>query len=188
MRWLNDPTPASPRMATGGPPTPFFRTMLMTPPIALSPYSTAPLLPRVISMRSIESRGMVEKSTPAISMSLSLSAVDEDQRVGGREGAEAAEIDAGLRAVDAAEQARELHARHLRDDLLQRLRGRMRDLFGGDDGRGCADDAGELPAAVPPPPCRALCEATLGRSRRRIPLPVDGVRLPADAARACASS
>ena len=46
MRWLNEPTPASPRIATGGPPTPFFRTILMTPPIALSPYSTAPLLPR----------------------------------------------------------------------------------------------------------------------------------------------
>ncbi len=44
----------------------------MTPPTALSPYSTAPLLPRVISMRSIELRGMVEKSTPAMSMSLSL--------------------------------------------------------------------------------------------------------------------
>ena len=44
----------------------------MTPPTALSPYSTAPLLPLVISMRSIESRGMVEKSTPAMSMSLSL--------------------------------------------------------------------------------------------------------------------
>ena len=71
MRWLKDPTPASARIATGGPPTPFFRTMLMTPPTALSPYSTAPLLPRVISMRSIELRGMVEKSTPAISMSLS---------------------------------------------------------------------------------------------------------------------
>ena len=72
VRWLKEPTPASARMATGGPPTPFFRTILMTPPTALSPYSTAPLLPRVISMRSIESRGMVEKSTPAMSMSLSL--------------------------------------------------------------------------------------------------------------------
>ena len=48
------------------------RTMLMTPPIALSPYSTAPLLPRVISMRSIESRGMVEISPPAMSMSFTL--------------------------------------------------------------------------------------------------------------------
>ena len=69
---MNEPTPASARIATGGPPTPFFSTMLMTPPIALSPYSTAPLLPRVISMRSIESRGMVEKSTPCMSMSLTL--------------------------------------------------------------------------------------------------------------------
>ena len=63
MRWLKEPAPASTRIATGGPPTPFLVTMLMTPPMALSPYSTAPLLPRVISIRSIESRGMVEKST-----------------------------------------------------------------------------------------------------------------------------
>ena len=44
----------------------------MTPPIALSPYSTAPLLPLVISIRSIESRGRVEKSTLCRSMSLTL--------------------------------------------------------------------------------------------------------------------
>src|SRR6188768_516937 len=72
MRALNEPTPPSARILTGGPPTPFFSTMLMTPPTALSPYNTAPLLPLVISMRSIESRGMVEKSTPAMSTSLSL--------------------------------------------------------------------------------------------------------------------
>ena len=33
----------------------------------------------------------------------------------------------------------------------QRLRRRMRDILGGDDGRGRADDAVELPDAVAPP-------------------------------------
>jgi hypothetical protein len=69
MRVLKEPTPASPRIATGGPPTPVLVTILMTPPTALSPYSTAPLLPRVISIRSIELSGMVDRSTPARSMS-----------------------------------------------------------------------------------------------------------------------
>ena len=63
--------------------------MLMTPPTALSPYSTAPLLPRVISMRSIESRGMVEKSTPAMSMSLSLRPLISTSVLEVGEGAEA---------------------------------------------------------------------------------------------------
>jgi len=69
---LNDPKPPSTRPEYAGPPTPVFVIILITPPTALSPYSTAPLLPLVISMRSIESRGMVEKSTPFMSTSLTL--------------------------------------------------------------------------------------------------------------------
>ena len=37
IRWLKEPTPASARIETGGPPTPVLVTMLMTPPTALSP-------------------------------------------------------------------------------------------------------------------------------------------------------
>ena len=48
-------------------------------------------------------------------------------------------------AVDAAIQGRQLHAGGLRDDFLHGLRRRVRDIVGGDHGRRCADDAGELP-------------------------------------------
>ena len=69
-------------------------------------------------MRSIESSGMVERSTCGHVDVVEPSAVDQDQRIGGGEGAESAEVDGGLRAVDAAKQARQLHARRLRDDFL----------------------------------------------------------------------
>ena len=72
-------------------------------------------------------------------------AVDEDQRIGGGERAEPAQVHGRAGAVDAAKEVGELHAGNLADDLLQRLRRRVRDLLRGDDGRGCADDAGELP-------------------------------------------
>ena len=158
----------------------------MTPPTALSPYSTAPLLPRVISMRSIESRGMVEKSTPAMSMSLSLRPLMRTRVLEVANAPKPRRSTTGLGAVDAAKQARQLHARRLRDDLLQRLRRRMRNLFGGNDGRRCADDAGKLPAAASAralraalgcdvragPRLRGSCRSTAQRPARRGATPI----------------
>ena len=76
--------------------------MLMTPPTAPSPYSTAPLLPRVISIRSmlstvdgaeIEARQIESFSRrPLIRISVLDGAGD----------AEAAHVDRGAGAVDAA--------------------------------------------------------------------------------------
>ena len=97
----------------------------MTPPIALSPYSTAPLLPRVISIRSIEVTG---KGGEVHALQIDVvdpASVDQDQRIGGRERAEAADVDGGPSAVDAAKQAGQLHAGHLRDDFLHGLRGEL---------------------------------------------------------------
>src|SRR4029450_10734610 len=46
--------------------------------------------------------------------------VNQDERIGGGEGSKSAEVDAGLRAVDATKQASQLHARRLGNDFRQR--------------------------------------------------------------------
>ncbi len=65
----NEPKALSTR-ADGGWPAPVFVMILITPPTAPSPYSTAPLLPREISMRSTLLSGIDEKSKPCRSKSL----------------------------------------------------------------------------------------------------------------------
>ncbi len=88
---------------------------------------------------------MVERSTPGKVEVVEPAAVDKDQRVGACSRAEAAQIDGGPGAVHAAVERRQLDAGCLRNDFLHRLRRRTRDLFGGNDGSRCADDAVELP-------------------------------------------
>ena len=113
----------------------------MTPPTALSPYSTAPLLPRVISMRSIELRGMVEKSTPAMSMSLSLRPLMSTRVF------EVAKAPKPRRSTDVLAPLtppnRLVSCTPGTCAMIScnGLRGRMRDLFGGNNGRRRADDA-----------------------------------------------
>src|SRR5262249_2325378 len=68
------------------------------------------------------------------------SAIDQDQRIGWRRGAEAAHVDHTARAVGAAEQALHLHAGLARKNVWQVLRRRTLDVFGGyDGGRGAGD-------------------------------------------------
>ena len=174
MRWLNEPTPASARIATGGPPTPFFSTMLMTPPIALSPYSTAPLLPRVISMRSIELRGMVEKSTPAMSTSLSLRPL------------------MSTRVLEVAKAPKPRRSTLVFAPLTPPNRlvsctpgvcamiscnvcaGECAISSRGDDGRRRADDAGELPAGASARAVRGALRCDVRAGAGCGPVPVDG--------------
>ena len=72
-------------------------------------------------------------------------AVDQDQGVGGGEGAEAAQVDGGLRAIHGtSEQRGELHARRLCQYVGQVVRRRVCDLFCRDYRGGSADNAIEL--------------------------------------------
>ncbi len=142
--WLNEPMPPSMRAEAGLPPSaPVLVTMLMTPPTALSPYRTAPLLPRVTSMRSMDCNGMVDRSTPARSISLIRRPFTRDQRIGGRERAEATQIDCGACAVYPAIKRLQLDASHRAQHVLHRLARRPLDVVRGNDtGRSSRDIVG----------------------------------------------
>ena len=71
--------------------------------------------------------------------------IDEEQGIGGGERAKTTEVDGGLRAIDAAKQAGQLHARRLCDDFLHGVGRRTRDILRCYDRGRCADDAVELP-------------------------------------------
>ena len=60
-------------------------------------------------------------------------AVDEHEAVGGGERTESAKIDGGPHAVHATEQRRQLDAGRLRNDFLDRLGRRVRNILGSDD-------------------------------------------------------
>ena len=100
----------------------------MTPPTAPSPYRTAPLLPRVISIRSMLSRGIEAKIDSGDIEIVDPASVDQHQRIGCRGGAEAAHVHHAAGAVDAAKQIGDLDAGFARKDLRQRLVRRARDI------------------------------------------------------------
>ncbi len=68
--------------------------------------------------------------------------VEQHQRVGDRRRAEAAQVDRGAGAVLAAGRADGLDTHLLRQHVLQRRAGRARDVLGGDDAGGGADNSG----------------------------------------------
>src|SRR5262245_43132075 len=108
--------------------------ILMTPP----PYRTAPLLPRLISMRSMLSRGIVLKSTPRRSKS---TPIKEKECVRRCRRAKAAEIDRRGGTIGTASGAPRLHADFARQHILNCQTGRACDFIGRDDARGCSDDS-----------------------------------------------
>ena len=111
--------------------------------------------------------------------------VNQDERIGGGEGSKSAEVDAGLRAVDATKQACQLHARRLGNDFRQRLRRRVGDIVSGDDGRRVPTMPSNCRTAAPPLPVppidgeaperrmapRSWYWLAAGRTTRRLPVP-----------------
>ncbi len=102
---------------------------------------TAPLLPRVISMRSMLLSGIAEKSKPCRIQILKAPAVHQDEDVRLREGAETAQIDHVIDASRAAEQVHDLHAGRLRQNIRQRLTRRTLDILCRDHRARSAGDA-----------------------------------------------
>jgi hypothetical protein len=122
--------------------------MLITPPTALSPVEHR----AAVAAGDLDALDRIERNGRQIDLRhvdiVEPATVDQDERVGGGEGAEAAQIDRSLDPVcRAAEQRCELHAGHLGQDVGQVGRRRMRDFRRGDHGGGGADDAVELPPA-----------------------------------------
>jgi len=110
-RWLNEPTPASARIATGGPPTRSLQHDIDDAADRVVAVRTAPLLPRVISMRSNRVAWNGGKVHALYVDVIEPASIDEEEGIGGRERAEATKVDAGPSRRAAAPESRDRLAR-----------------------------------------------------------------------------